>query len=93
MAQDVPVEIFMNFKLCKTRHGWITILALSSKCGEWPYSFATFVANEKILLDIADLARICRCGPIDWSLNPDCPYKDPRISNLAFKPESLSLNI
>ncbi len=25
------------------------------KCGEWPYSFATIVANEKIMLDIAAL--------------------------------------
>ena len=31
------------------------ILALSSKYGKWPYSFATFVANEKILLDTAEL--------------------------------------
>jgi hypothetical protein len=32
-----------------------TILTLSQKCGEWPYSFTTFVANRKILLDTADL--------------------------------------
>ena len=25
------------------------------KCGEWPYLFATIVANTKILLDIAAL--------------------------------------
>ena len=24
-------------------------------CGEWPYSFATFVANRKIYLDIAGI--------------------------------------
>ncbi len=27
----------------------------SIKCGEWPYLFATIVANAKILLDIAAL--------------------------------------
>ena len=26
-------------------------------------------------------------------LNPICPYKDPRISNLVFKPESLYLTV
>jgi hypothetical protein len=31
---------------------------LSSKCGERAYSFATAVANEKILLDIADIDRL-----------------------------------
>ena len=30
-------------------------LAKSLKCGEWAYLFATNVANEKILLDIAVL--------------------------------------
>jgi len=38
------------------------------KCGEWPYLFATIVANEKILLDIAALDRmnfgqICPTAP------------------------------
>jgi len=28
------------------------------KCGEWPYLFATIVANEKILLDIAALKSL-----------------------------------
>jgi hypothetical protein len=28
-------------------------IAQFSQCGEWPYSFVTFVANKKILLDIA----------------------------------------
>jgi hypothetical protein len=41
MAQDVP------FRIKK--------IGLSSKSGECPFSFATFVANEKILLDNADL--------------------------------------
>jgi len=31
------------------------IIALLSQCGKWPYSFATFAANKKVLLDIADL--------------------------------------
>jgi len=39
MAQDVP------FRIKK--------IGLSSKSGECPFSFATFVANEKILLDNA----------------------------------------
>ena len=41
MAQDVP------FRIKK--------IGLSSKSGECPFSFATFVANEKILLDNAGL--------------------------------------
>ena len=31
------------------------LLSYIPKSGEWPYSHAAFVANEKILLDIADL--------------------------------------
>jgi len=34
-------------------------LAKSLKCGEWAYLFATNVANEKILLDIAELENMC----------------------------------
>ena len=34
---------------------WRIFLPCSFKCGEWPYSFATVVANGKILLDITDL--------------------------------------
>ena len=43
--------MFVNYKLYKTRHSWNTILAPSSKCGE-------FVANKKILLDIDGLDNI-----------------------------------
>ncbi len=31
------------------------LLLCYKKCGEWPYLFATIVANTKILLDTADL--------------------------------------
>ena len=37
------------------RHLEMPILLCHTKCGEWPYLFATIVANAKIMLDIADL--------------------------------------
>ena len=58
MAQDVPFKIFMNYILCKTTHSWnsgIQFCSILKKCGERPNSFATFVANKKIHLDIAAL--------------------------------------
>ncbi len=30
-------------------------IALFSQCGEWPYSFVTFVANKKKPFDIAEV--------------------------------------
>ncbi len=40
------------------------LFCYSVKCGEWPYLFATIVANGKILLDIAALKlRIKQCFP------------------------------
>jgi len=45
MAQDVK----LNFSQTKD-----ALLLCHNKCGEWPYLFATIVANTKILLDIAD---------------------------------------
>ena len=49
----------VNYKLYKTRHSSNGNLTPSSKCGKWPYLFATNVANKKILLDIAVLkARV-----------------------------------
>ncbi len=46
MAQDVK----LNFSQTKD-----VFLLCHNKCGEWPYLFATSVANTKILLDIAGL--------------------------------------
>jgi len=34
-----------------------SLLGTSLKWGEWPYSFATIVANVKMLLDIAALGE------------------------------------
>ena len=74
-----------NWKcLCKKTHRLKTISARYSKCGEWPYSFATFVANEKILLDIIALNQRC---PVGFSLEPHSwlkqryPTHSPHVAN------------
>ena len=50
MAQDV--KIVKNMCILDTTDDFF---AKSHKCGEWPYLFATFVANAKLQLDIADI--------------------------------------
>ena len=47
-----------SWTLSCVRQGILRILVLSTKCGEWPYSFSTFVANEKILLDNAAVNNV-----------------------------------
>ena len=50
MKLEISRYILHKRKYCRD-----ALLAMPQKCGEWPFSFATIVANEKILLDIAEL--------------------------------------
>ena len=61
MKKDGPGNNFF-MKLGTSRHFSHFRDALLQKCGEWPYSFATIVANEKILLAIAALVIFGRPG-------------------------------
>jgi hypothetical protein len=49
MAQDVKFVILVTENAKLLLGHW--------KCGEWPYLFATIVANTKIMLDIAELEQ------------------------------------
>ena len=55
MSQDIEVLIKLDIATCKefyTQHRQFNrdaFLPMPQKCGEWPYLFATIVANEKIL--------------------------------------------
>ena len=44
-----------NCKFGHIGHLEMPILLYHKKCGEWPFLFATIVANAKIMLDIAAL--------------------------------------
>ena len=49
MAEDIKIVKKHGMGILETRDA---LFAMSQKCGEWPYLFATIVMNEKIMLDI-----------------------------------------
>jgi hypothetical protein len=73
MAQDV--KAVKNFN---TWGSGDAVLTISQKCDEWPFLFATTVANAKIMLGIADI-EVC----VIWVIF---------ITHLKFLIKDLSLN-